>query len=73
MGGIIFDKMAIQPGLQLQPQGSGLQMFGYVGVCRGKIWNALPTKRIKWIGHNCPPIDIVKVKWVMVPIYMYIE
>ena len=29
-GGIIFDEMAIQTGLQLQPNGEGLDFFGFV-------------------------------------------
>ena len=29
-GGIIFDEMHIQPGLELEPSGDGLKMFGYV-------------------------------------------
>ena len=28
--GVIFDEMNIQPGIQLEPQGEGLKMFGYV-------------------------------------------
>ena len=29
-GGIIFDEMSIQPGIQLEPHQDGLKMFGYV-------------------------------------------
>ena len=36
VGGIIFDEMAIQPGLQPRPQGSGLEMFGNVDFVEGK-------------------------------------
>ena len=34
-GGIVFDEMSIQPGIQLQPLGSGLDMFGYVDFGEG--------------------------------------
>ena len=30
VGGVVFDEMTIQSGLQLQPHSSGLDMFGYV-------------------------------------------
>ena len=33
-GGLIFDEMNIQPGVQLEPQGEGLRMFGYVDFGR---------------------------------------
>ena len=35
IGGVIFDEMAIQPGIQLQPKGTGLEMFGYVDFGEG--------------------------------------
>ena len=43
VGAIISDEMAIQPGLQLHPQGIGLPMFGYVDLGM-EMWNTLPPK-----------------------------
>ena len=33
-GGLIFDEMNIQAGVQLEPHGDGLKMFGYVDFGR---------------------------------------
>ena len=39
IGGIIFDKMNIQPNLQFEPNGGGLRMFG--GVDFGQTQNGI--------------------------------
>ena len=74
IGGLIFDEMTIQSGVQLQPEGEGLAMTGFVDFGNDNSGMSNVKKSRKTCGNSkySSPICISRIKWLPIPLFLYV-